>query len=106
MSSRSLLPARSEPVSRYWVKKEPKSNSSKGLAAAVFGNFFGFLLEEGFVGVTIGGGRAFFGDFVEDRVGHDLLIDHLAQLEAVQREHADHLHQTRRENLLLGHAED
>ena len=105
ISSRSLLPARSEPASRYWVKKVPKSNSSKGLAASVSGNFFGFFFEESFVGVAVGGGGALFGDFVEDGIGHDFLIDHLAQLQAIQRENADHLHEARRQNLLLRHAQ-
>ncbi len=77
----------------------------EGIGGFGFGDFFGFFLEERFVGVAVGGGRALFGDFFEDGIGHDFLIDHLAQLQAIEREHADHLHEARRENLLLGHAQ-
>ena len=45
------------------------------------------------------------GQFFENGVHDHLLVDHLAQLELVEREHADHLHQAGRQNLLLRHLE-
>src|SRR5438094_109855 len=42
---------------------------------------------------------------LEHGVGNHLLIDHLAQLELVEREHADHLDEPRRQDLLLRHPE-
>ncbi len=71
------------------------------IRAFAFGNLLGFFFEEGFVLIAIGGGSGFFGDFVQDGIGHDLLIDHVPQFQTVQREYADHLHQSRRQNLLL-----
>ena len=65
-----------------------------------FGNLFRFFLQEGFVGIAVGG-DAVFGQLFENRVLHDLLIDHLPQLETIQRQHADHLDEARRQNLLL-----
>ena len=69
-----------------------------------FGNFLDFLLQKRFVGIAVLGG-SFFCGFLENGIGHDLLIDHLPQLETVQRQHADHLHEARRQNLLLRHAQ-
>ena len=40
-------------------------------------------------------------EFLQNRVFNDLRIDHLSELELVQRKHADHLHEPRREDLLL-----
>ena len=50
-------------------------------------------------------GQAVLADFLQHRVLHQLLLDHLAQLEAVELEQADHLHQARGEDLLLRHLE-
>ena len=68
-----------------------------------FGKFLDFLLQKRFVGVAVLGG-SFFRCFFENGIRHDLLIDHFPQLETVQRQHADHLHEPRRQNLLLRHA--
>ena len=46
-----------------------------------------------------------FRQLFEDGIGDHLLVDHLAQLELVEREHTDHLHQARCQNLLLSHPE-
>ncbi len=42
-----------------------------------------------------------FVDLFQDGVFHHLSIDHLLQLELVQRQNADHLHQAWREDLAL-----
>ena len=44
-------------------------------------------------------------NFFQHRVGNHLLVDHLAQFELVEREHADHLNQAGRQDLLLRHLE-
>ncbi len=74
----------------------------KGIQLLFLGNFFSFILEEGFVAVVVGGSR-FFAQLFQHRIGHHLGVDHLPQLQAVQRQHADHLHQARRQYLLLRH---
>src|SRR5882762_10878585 len=72
----------------------------KRVGLGLFGNFFGFGLEKGLVAVVVRLG-GFLALFFEDRVGDHFLVDHFAQLEAVQREDAHHLHKARRQNLLL-----
>ena len=67
-------------------------------------NLFRFFLDERFVRVIVRA-QLFFGQLFEHGIGHHLLRDHLAQLQAVQRQHTDHLHQARREDLLLRHAQ-
>jgi hypothetical protein len=47
--------------------------------------------------------RRLFALLFEDRIRDHLLIDHLAKLETIEREHAHHLHQAGRQNLALGH---
>ena len=66
----------------------------------LLGNFFGFVFEEIFVGVIVGL-RGLFALLFENRIGDHLLIDHLAKLETIEREHAHHLHQAGRQNLAL-----
>ena len=75
-----------------------------GFFGLVLGDFFGFGFEEGFVGVAFGY-DSILAELFEDGIGHDLLIDHFAQLEAVEGEDAHHLDQPRRQNLLLRDAE-
>ena len=74
----------------------------EGIRFRLLGNFFGFGFEEGFVGVVVGL-RRLFALLFEDGIGDHLLVDHLAQLETIEREDAHHLDQTRRQNLLLRH---
>src|SRR5579885_1776004 len=69
-----------------------------------FRHLLRFVLQEILVAVIVGGGRL-FAQFFQDRIRHHLLIDHLAQFQAVQRQHADHLHQAGRQNLLLRNLE-
>ena len=75
----------------------------EGIGRFRLGNFFGFFLKERFVRVAFSHGALFL--LFEDGVRHDLLIDHLAQLEAIQRENAYHLDEARRQNLFLSEAE-
>src|SRR5690242_20214840 len=49
--------------------------------------------------------RNAFLDFIEDWVLCHLRLDHLLQLELVQRQYADHLHKARGQNLALSHFE-
>ena len=49
--------------------------------------------------------RVVLAQLFQHRVGDHLLVDHLAQFELVEREDADHLHQARRQDLLLRHLE-
>src|SRR6266850_5578325 len=72
----------------------------KGIRFRLLRDFFGFCLQEGFVAVVVGL-RGLFALFFQDRVGNHLLVDHLAQLKAIEREHADHLNEARSQNLLL-----
>ena len=67
-------------------------------------NFLRFFFEEGLVTVIVRLG-GLFALLFENWVGDHFLVDHLAQLEAVQGQHADHLNEARRENLLLRHFE-
>ncbi len=85
------------------MKKLPTSNSSKGLASGFSGSFLGFGFQEGFVAVVVALG-GFFAELFEDGIGDHLLIDHLAEFEAVQGEDAHHLDETGRQNLLLRHS--
>ena len=47
--------------------------------------------------------RNCFVNLFKDRIFHHLGIDHLLELELVQRKYAHHLHQARRQHLTLGH---
>src|SRR6185437_4157422 len=51
----------------------------------------GHLVQQGNRGIHL----------LQDRVLHDLGIDHVLELKLVERKHADHLHQARRQDLLL-----
>ena len=75
--SRSCDCPPSPPVSRYWLKKLPTSNSSNGLASGFSGTFSVSVLQEIFVAVVVGGGRL-FAQFFQDRIGDHLLVDHFA----------------------------
>ncbi len=72
----------------------------KGIGLGLFGDFFGFRFQEGFVAVIVGL-RGLFAELFEDGIGDHLLVDHLAQFETIQRQDAHHLHQAGRQNLLL-----
>ena len=74
------------------------------IGLGLFGNFFGFGFQEIFVGVIVGL-RRLFALLFENGVRDHLLIDHLAKLETIEREHAHHLHQAWRQNLTLRHLE-
>ena len=86
-------------------KEGAKIEFIEGIGFGLLRNFFDFFLEKGLVGIAILRRRVAFGHFIENRVRHDLLIDHLPQFQAVQRQHADHLNEPRRQNLLLRDAE-
>src|SRR5712672_1536294 len=72
----------------------------KGIRFGLLRDLFGFCLEKGFVAVVVGL-RWLFALLFQDRVGNHLLVDHLAQLKPIEREHADHLNEARSQNLLL-----
>ncbi len=72
----------------------------KGADGLGGGKFFGFRFQEGFRAVIFRG-DALFGQFLQHRVLNHLLIDHLAEFEAIQGQHAHHLNQARGEDLLL-----
>ena len=74
----------------------------KGIGLGLFRNLFGFRFQKGFVAVVVGL-RGLFALLFQDRIGDHLLVDHLAQFQTIEREHADHLHQTWRQNLPLRH---
>ena len=76
----------------------------EGIGLGLLGNFFGFGFQEGFVAVVVGL-RRLFALLFQDGIRDHLLVDHLAELEAIEREHAHHLHQARRQNLPLRHLE-
>ena len=69
--------------------------------------FFRQLLRFGFqkifvaVVVRLGG---LFAELFEDGVGDHLLVDHLAEFEAIERQDADHLDEAGRQNLPLRHS--
>src|SRR5580698_9914035 len=65
--------------------------------------FLGFGFEEGFVAIVVALG-GFFAELFENGIGDHLLVDHLAELEAVQREDTHHLDEAGRQNLLLRHS--
>jgi hypothetical protein len=85
-------------------EERPEIEFVKRVCGGYFRNFFSFLLEEGFVGITFGCDSVVFGGFVEHGIGHNLLIDHFPQFQTVQRQHADHLHQAWCEYLFLSDA--
>ena len=68
------------------------------------GNFFGFRFQESFVAVVFAGDRV-IGQFFQHRVFDHFLIDHFPEFETIERQHAHHLDQTRRKDLLLGDPE-
>jgi hypothetical protein len=74
----------------------------KGIGFRLLGNFFSFGLQKSLVAIVVGL-RRLFALLFQDGIGDHLLVDHLAQLQAIEREHADHLHQTWRQNLPLRH---
>ena len=84
------------------IEKAANVELVEGIGLGLFGNLFGFGFQEGFVAVVVGL-RGLFALFFQDGIGDHLLVDHLAQLEAIERENADHLHQTWRQNLPLRH---
>ena len=61
---------------------------------------YAFRLQEGeqFFRTGVFGG---FFTFLQHRVLHDLLVDHLLKLQAVKLEHGDHLDEAGGQNLLL-----
>ena len=97
-----VLAARGALRARVEVLPEERTEIEfiKWVGCGSFRNFFRFLFEERFVGVAVGG-DAILGQLFQNRIRHDLLIDHLSKLETVQRQHADHLDEARRQNLLL-----
>src|SRR5208337_3726935 len=50
-------------------------------------------------------GRNVLRDLFQNRVGNHLPVNHLPQLELIERKNADHLHKARRQDLLLRHLE-
>ena len=82
------------------IEKRSDIEILEGTGGLDLGNFFGFRFQEGFVAVVFRG-DAFFGQFLQHRVLDHLLIDHLPELETIQRQHAHHLDQARRKDLLL-----
>ena len=89
------------------VEKRPEVDLLKGVffgaVLAVHGGRVGRLVRCDFL-FDVHGGEV-LGKLLQHRILDDLLVDHLAQFEPVQRQHADHLHQARRQNLLLRHPE-
>jgi hypothetical protein len=81
-------------------EERPEIEFVEGIGRFFLGNFFHFFLQKRFIRVAVWSGR-FLRHFIEDGIRHNLLVDHLPQLQPVQRQHADHLHETRREDLLL-----
>ena len=104
MTSRSPRSSLPPPLPRYWLKNEATSNSSKGLGGSTSGTFSVSAFRNVSIAVVVGDNRI-VRQFFQNRVLDHLLIDHLPQFETVERQHADHLNQTRSKDLLLGHAE-
>jgi len=75
----------------------------KGVGACAFGDLFRLVLDEIFVGVILAD-YTVIAQLFQDRVGHDFLVNHFAQLQPIQRQDADHLDQARGKDLLLGDA--
>jgi len=93
----------SPPVSRYWLKKTADIELVERIGFRLLGKFLGFGFQEGFVAVVVALG-GFFAELFENGIGDHLLVDHLAELEAVQREDTHHLDEAGRQNLLLRHS--
>src|SRR5579859_765456 len=85
------------------VKKTADIELVKGIGFRLLGNLLGFRFEKSFVAIVVALG-GFFAELFEDGIGDHLLVDHLAEFEAVEREDAYHLHETGRQNLLLRHS--
>src|SRR5438034_4789672 len=86
------------------VKEGSDIEFVKGIGFGLLWNFFGFRFQEGLIAVIVGLG-GFLVLLFKDRIGNHLLVDHFAQLEAIQRQDAHHLYQAWRQNLFLRDAE-
>ena len=84
------------------IKESPDVELVKRIRLRFLRNLLRFIADEIFVAVIVRRG-GFFALFFQDRVLNHLLIDHFPKFQPVQRQHADHLHQARRQNLLLRH---
>ena len=76
----------------------------EGIGRLCLRHFLSLGLDEGFFAVIFAGGPSLVSSS-SIGIGDHFLRDHLAQFQTVQRQHADHLHQARRQNLLLGDLE-
>src|SRR5690348_3082964 len=88
---------------QIFIEKTADIELVERIGFRLFRDFFGFRFKEGFVAVVVGL-SGFFAELFEDWIGDHLLVDHLAEFEAVERENADHLDKAGRQNLLLRHS--
>ena len=100
MTSRSPRSCIASAAAQILVEKGGDVEFVKGVGGFSLGNFFGFRFQEGFVAVILGDDRV-IGQFFQHRVFDHLLVDHLPEFETIERQHAHHLNQTRRKDLLL-----
>src|SRR5260370_1188695 len=86
------------------VKKRGDIKFVEWIGCLGFRKLFGFGFDKSLVAVVLTDDPV-FAQLFEYRVLHHFLVDHLAQFQTVQRQHADHLNKSRRKDLLLGNLE-
>ena len=87
------------PVAKPWNDRSEYWAYQHTLEQAILGDRLGFQKRQQFLRRHLF--AWLFGSLFQNRIFDDFLGDHLLQLQPVELENGDHLHQARGENLLL-----